>query len=285
MGKIIFKARAREFKNGYLFVPATTADKRIADAFCRGAGNAPLTVTVNLTRNTKSYDQCKAIFALINLKFEINHDRKPTELEQALEYSKLLLKYADRTEDPDDPENTIPISLSHMSKIQAAHFINSIMAEIYENSHGNLSTYQEVDLRQLFEEFQAEINAEDLNPIDYDKDGNLLSESEWRQKNHFSFASGVVTEDLQLAHILTRGAHSKYIDSPWNWLMLTEEEHIRIQHSKGGWRHLLELYPHLAKRVKRAYDMANELYPFDIQVALIKLGLLKELSEVPNDEE
>lgn len=276
MGKIAFKARAKEFKNGCLFIPATIADRRIVDAFCRGVGNEYISVTANLTRNTKTYDQCKTIFALINLKFEINHDRKPTEQEQAVEYSKLLWKYADRIEDPDDPENTIPISLSHMNKIQAAHFINSIMAEIYEHTHGQLSTYQEVDLKMLFEEFQMATNTGDLNPIDYDKEGNLLKEAEWREKNHFSFASGVRTEDLQLAHILSRGAHEKYKDCCWNWLMLTDYEHNRIQHAKGGWQKLLELYPHLAPRVKNAYDKAHELYPHEIQVALIKLGYLNE---------
>ena len=274
--KITFKARAKEYKNGCLLIPATVVDKRLLDAFCRSAENSYVTVTATLKKNLKSYDQCKTIFALINLMFELNHDRKPTEQEQAFLYTKLLWKYADRMEDPDDPDTTIPISLSNMDKIQASHFINSIMAEIYENTHGSMSTYQELDLKELFEEFQAENGYGDLNPIDYDKDGNLLSEEEWREKNKFSFASGVRTEDLQLAHILSRGAHEAFRNCPWNWLMLTDYEHNQIQHAKGGWLKLLTLYPHLAPRVKNAYDTARELYPHEIQVAFIKLGLLKE---------
>lgn len=284
MGKIIFKAYPREFKAGCLLIPATPSDKRILDAFCRSSEGNYITVTANLARNSKTYDQCKTIFALINLLFEIKHDRKPTEQEQAVEYTKLLWKYADRIEDIDNPDNSIPISLSHMSVIQAAHFINSIMAEVYEFGHGQLSTYQEVELKTLFEEFNSANNCGNLNPIDYDKEGNLLTEAEWREKNHFSFASGVVTEDLQLAHILSRGAHEKFRDCPWNWLMLTDYEHNRIQHAKGGWQKLLELYPHLAPRVKNAYDQAKELYPHEIQVALIKLGYLNEYIMEDDDD-
>lgn len=279
MSKILFKAKIREFKNGCLLLPATPADKRILDAFCRESMNSYITVTANHARGTKTYDQCKTVFALINLRFEINHNRKPTETEQAIEYSKLLWKYADRTEDPDDPENSIPVPLSQMNKIQAAHFISSIMAEIYEMTHGELSTYQEVELRQLFEEFHYATNCGDMNPIDYDTAGTELSEIEWRAKNHFSFASGVETEDLQLAHILSRGAHEAFRDCPWNWLMLTDYEHNQIQHSKGGWKKLLEMYPHLIPRVKNAYDKAHELYPHEIQVVLIKFGYLKEFFE------
>jgi hypothetical protein len=61
--------------------------------------------------------------------------------------------------------------------------------------------------------------------------------------------------------------------------MLTEEEHMRIIHAKGGWQKFLELFPHCAPRIKNAYDMAKELYPHEIQVALIKLGLINEYSD------
>lgn len=284
MAKVIFKAKACQFKNGFLLLPATPSDKSVLQSFCQTAGDHYITVTANYSRANKSYDQCKTIFALINILFEQSKDRKPTQDEQALVYSRLLWKYADRIEDPLNPEETVPISLSQMDKYQAAHFINAIMNEIYENRHG-LSDGMEVDLKTIFEEFQRENNFGELNPIDYDKNGKLLNISEWRKKNNYSFASFVQNETLQLAHIMSRGSHPEYENCCWNWLMLTDYEHNRIQHSSGGgWYKLLTLYPHLAPRVKEAYDKGHELYPLDIQKALEELGLIDATINENKDE-
>ena len=280
MGKVIFKAISREFKNGCLMLPATPADKRVLDAFCRSAENNYITVTANLTKHTKTYDQCKTVFAIINLRFEIMHGRKPTSTEQALVYSNLLNKYADRVEDPDDPENTIALSLSQMNKIQAAHFISSIMADTYEYANGQMPTYQEIELKQLFEEFNSGCGFGDKNPIDYDKDGNELSVDEWRRKNNFSFASGIqgtASTPLHLHHIISRGARRDLIERPFNWIILTAEEHM-LYHEKG-WDIFLSIYPSCAPRVKYAFEFAKQPMPFDLQKALIKLGLLDSLQD------
>jgi hypothetical protein len=172
-----------------------------------------------------------------------------------------------------------PVPLSAMSRSQAASFISSIIADIYEYAGDALTDTQQVELKEIFEEFQSATGYGVGNYIDYDKNGNLLSEEKWREKNHYSFASGVNTEDLQLHHILTRSSKPQYVDSAWNWIMLTEEEHMRIIHAKGGWKKFLMIFPHCANRVKNAYDMAHELYPPEIQTAFIKLGLIDEKSD------
>lgn len=280
MSKVSFKAVPKRFENGsYLLLPATMADRHCLNQFCENLNNRYLTVTVNYSRGNKSYDQVKTIFALINIRFQLQHHRNPTDTEQAIVYSQFLWKYADRVPNPLDPEEMVPVSLSEMSKAQAAAFISAIIADIYEYAGDSLTDTQQIELKEIFEEFQA-ANAYGIgNPIDYDKEGNMLSEDVWREKNHFSFASGVVTEDLQLHHCLSRGAHPEFEHCSWNWIMLTEEEHMRIIHAKGGWQKFLELFPHCAPRIKNAYDMANELYPHEIQVALIKLGLINEYSD------
>lgn len=273
MSKVVFKAKSKQFNNGWLLLPATSADKQILNTFGLSADGKYITVTANYSKADKSYDQVKTVFALINIYFFNIKGRYPTEQEQALTYSKLLWKYAPRTEDPTDPNNTIPITLSHMSKSEAAIFISGIMAEIYENKHG-LTDNLEIQLKDIFEEFYKESGFGINNPVDYDDSGNLLSEDEWRQKNNFSFASGIQIEGLQLHHILTKGGHEAIRDCSWNWLMLTFEEH-RLYHDKG-FEVFLELYPHLAPRIKNAYDMAKEIYPLDLVKALKKLGLYEE---------
>ena len=285
MSKISIRAVPKKFANGsFLLLPATPADRLTLNTFSETVGDNYVTVTVNHKRPSASYDQIKTVFALINIRFFVQFHRNPTEMEQACVYSSFLNKYADKMPNPLNPEEEEPISLSKMSKSQTASFISSIIADIYEYAGDLLTDTQQVELKEIFEEFQAANGYGVGNPIDYDKDGNLLSEEEWRKKNHFSFASGVDTEDLQLHHILTRGAHPEFEDLAWNWIMLTDYEHNRIIHAKGGWQKFLEIYPHCAARIKNAYDMAHELYPREIQTVLVKLGLMKDFVE-PSEPE
>jgi hypothetical protein len=285
MSKISFRAIPRQFANGsYLLLPATQLDRNCLNQFSANVGSHYLTVTVNYARGNKSYDQVKTIFALINLRFSLQHHRQPTDKEQAMVYSSFLWKYADKVPNPLNPEEEGPVPLSEMDKGQAASFIGSIIADIYEYAGNTLTDTQQVELKEIFEEFQT-ANFQGIgNPVDYDKDGNLLSEEEWRVKNHFSFASGVASEDMQLHHILSRGSHPQFEHVAWNWIMLTEEEHMRIIHAKGGWQKFIEIFPHCAKRIKNAYDMAHEMYPHEIQTAFIRLGLINEYSEEIKEE-
>lgn len=280
MSKISFRAVPHKFENGsYLLLPATKLERNVLNQFCSNIGAKYLTVTVNYARGNKSWDQCKAVFGLINLRFQLQYHRNPTDTEQALVYSRFLWKYAERVPDPLNSDETAPVSLSEMSKSQAASFIGSIIADIYEYAGNTLTDSQQVELKEIFEEFQA-ANAYGIgNPIDYDDKGNLLSMEEWREKNHFSFASGVDVENLQLHHILSKGAHEAFRDMPWNWIMLTEEEHMRIIHAKGGWKKFILIFPHTAKRIKNAYDTAHEMYPREIQEAFIEIGLIDEKSD------
>lgn len=285
MGKISIRAIPHKFNNGsYLLLPATKADKTVLDTFCISTGNKYVTLTANYARANKSYDQVKTVFALINLRFKIQHHRPPTDTEQAYVYNYFLRKYADKVPNPINPDMLEPITLSKMTKAQAAAFIGSIIADIYEYAGNSLTDTQEIELKEIFQEFQDGICHGVGNPIDYDKDGNMLSEKEWREKNHYSFASGVVTEDLQLHHILTRNGHEAFRDCSWNWIMLTDEEHIKIIHAQG-WKKFIDIFPHTAKRIKNAYDMAKELYPHELQVAFIEHGLIDDQSNDINKEE
>jgi hypothetical protein len=285
MAKVSFRAIPKKFNNGsYLLLPATALDRSNLNQFCDGVNNHYVTVTVNFARGNKSWDQCKAVFVLINLRFQLQYHRNPTDTEKALVYSSFLNKYADREPNPLNPEETEAISLSAMSKSQAASFIGSIIADIYEYAGNTLTDTQQIELKEVFEEFAA-ANAYGVgNPIDYDKEGNLLSMEEWREKNHFSFASGVDTPDLQLHHIMTRNSKPQLAGVAWNWIMLTEEEHMRIIHAKGGWKKFILIFPHTAKRIKNAYDMAHEMYPREIQEAFIEIGLIDKNSDEITEE-
>lgn len=273
-----------KFQNGCLLLPATAADRRILDQFCTEAGPHIVTVTANYSRSNKTYDQCKTVFALTAILFESNFDRIPSNSENEQMYRELLEEYAPRTESLLDPDKTVPIPLSKMNKMEAAEFINALLNLIMENC--DLTDRQQIDVKQIFEEFHSHCGYGENNPIDYDNQGKMLSEEAWRKKNNFSFASGIKGSDdvvLHLHHIISRGARKDLIDNPTNWIMLTAEEHM-FYHEKG-WEAFLELYPSCAERIKNDFLRNHHPMPFDLQKALIKLGLLDSLQdEIPEEE-
>ena len=93
-----------------------------------------------------------------------------------------------------------------------------------------------------------------------DENGSYLSLQDWKERNNFSFASGISNKamPLEVAHIVSRGADKEDIDEVWNLMMLTHYEHIEIMHKKG-WNAFLEIYPHLRGRVERATNLAGKL--------------------------
>ena len=95
MDKIVIRTIPRKFTNGYLLVPATVADKKTLDMMCQSAGDNTVRVVAEVAKSKKSYDQVKTVFALIEIIFQIDNNRKPTEHEKALYYSYLLNQYGE----------------------------------------------------------------------------------------------------------------------------------------------------------------------------------------------
>lgn len=280
MSKVSFKAIVKQFQNGsFLLLPATPADRRVLDTFALSSKGNYVTVNASYSRANKTYNQCKTVFALISILFESNYNRKPNSDEREELYRELLEEYADKEPSLLHPNEEVPIPLSKMDIRQAADFINVLINLIVENC--DLSDRQQVDVKQIFEEFQLNNNVGKNNPIDFDKNGNYLSVDEWCKKNNISMASGINDGTLEIAHIITKSAHPEYRNCVWNFLRLTHYEHIEIQHRKG-WQEFLKLYPHLLPRVKNAYDMAHERYPFTMENQFEQVEVNKTLSKDEN---
>ena len=237
MSKVIFKAKAMQFNNGCLLLPATSKDRELLDSFCTSLGNRYATVTANFSKNNKSYDQVKTVFALCSLLFKVNYDRVPNSDEQKKIYESLLREFAPKEPDLLNPDIEVPVHLSKMSKMEAAQFINSIFKLIIENC--DLSDKDQITVRELFIEFKEQTSVGDGNPCDYDTDGNLLSIDEWCERNNVSMASGVA-DSLEIAHIVSKDKRADLRDCVWNFLRLTHYEHIEIQHKKG-WNEFLSI--------------------------------------------
>lgn len=253
MKKTRVKAIAKEFQNGWLLLPATMSDKIELSNFCKEAGEKYINVTAEVTGSLKTYDQCKTVFALIALIFEVTEGYKPTQTETRHLYEDFLDLYADRRPSILNPQKTVPIPLSEMDAGQAAKFINALINHIVEFC--DLDKTQQITVQELFEQILIHRTEEALDAVDKDEYGQWLSIEEFKQKNPYSFATGKVC-DLDVAHIIARGANPGIEDCCWNVMILTREEH--------QWSHtvteekFLQAYPHLTPRFERAKKLAAE---------------------------
>lgn len=254
MKEMTIRAVAKKFDAGYLFLPATKADKQVMQMFCQSAGSEWVTLNVVQTRRNKSFEQVKAVWALVELIYEVSVGVRPTSAQAASLYMELILLYADRTPSVVKKGERVPVTLSQMDKEQAVRFIQCLINHLSEM--GGLSDMQQSSLSEIFTAFEAMKGGFERDPVDVDADGNWLSVEEWRKRNNHSFASGR-TGTLEVAHIVTRGSSPQNIGSVWNLMLLTHEEHIDIQHGKG-WDEFLAVYPHLKERVNRARRLAGK---------------------------
>jgi len=62
---------------------------------------------------------------------------------------------------------------------------------------------------------------------------------------------------LQAAHIVSRGADTRLINNPDNFMLLCDRCHIQTQH-KHGWDRLIQKYPHIYPRIERARSLMSE---------------------------
>lgn len=248
------KAILKKTSVGVVLEPATQADKVIFNNYVEQAEGKYISVDMRGMRATKTYDQLKAAWALISLIFESMYFRKPTAAERKQMHDDLIKEFAPRRKSLLHENETEPITMSEMSKEQLSCFIQSLIGFLSESC--DLDNDGQLQVKQIFTEWENYKSTLDKDPDDYDENGEMLDIDTWREKHPVSFASGI-GGPLDLAHIVSRGADEIHKDCCWNTMMLTHEEHM-LQHAKG-WNNFLELYPHLRGRVERARRIAGKL--------------------------
>lgn len=239
---------------GVLIIPATNADKTVFLTYVEQAADKYVSVDFKNLRATKTYDQLKAAWALIDLIFQAMYFRKPTSAERQQMYHDLLEEFAPKRESLLKKGVFEPITFSEMTKQELSSFIQSLIAFLAESC--DLDMREQMVVRDIFLEWQSYKSSLDKDPDDYDENGELLDMDTWRERHKVSFASGI-GGPLDMAHIVSRGADISFKDCCWNVMMLTHEEHMK-QH-QVGWNTFLEMYPHLRGRVERARRIAGKL--------------------------
>lgn len=254
MNNVGIRAVLKRTPEGVLVIPATKADETVFCSYVEQAANKYVCVDLKNLKATKTYDQLKAAWALIDLIFQSLYFRKPTGIERKQMYYDLLKEFAPKRKSLFKQGEEEPLTFSEMSKQELSSFIQSLIALLADCC--DLGVEEQMLVKDIFLEWQAYKSSLDKDPDDYDENGELLDMETWRNRHTVSFASGI-GGDLDLAHIVSRGADVIHKDCCWNVMMLTHEEHMK-QH-QVGWNKFLELYPHLRGRVERARKIAGKL--------------------------
>lgn len=254
MNAINIKGILKRSDEGVLFCPATNADRNLLFSYVEESQGKYVSVDMKNTRATKTYDQLKAAWALIDLIFQSMNFRRPTSAERQQMYHDLLEEFAPRRPSLLHKGEDEPITFSEMTKQQLSSFIQSLINFLAESC--DLDFKDQMIVRDIFLEWQNYKSSLDKDPDDYDENGELLDMATWRERHTVSFASGI-GGNLDMAHIVSRGADVVHKGCCWNVMMLTHEEHM-MQHAKG-WNEFLEIYPHLRGRVERARHIAGKL--------------------------
>lgn len=257
MDALNIKGILRKAQEGYLLIPATRADAVCLSTFADTKDKRFVSITMKNAKATKRYNQVKTVWALIRLIFVSLNKRLPSELEQKMLYNYLVSLYAEKEPvvTPNGDIEYVPVTLSEMSARQASMFILALIKVLSDCDQVDYES--KIEVSEIFKEWLEHRGYLKTDYCDCNEDGEYLDVDTWRELNTMSFASGS-KENLEIAHIVSKGSDEIHRDCVWNMMLLTHEEHIEVQH-RYGWDYFLEIYPHLRGRVERAREIAGKL--------------------------
>jgi hypothetical protein len=213
-----------------------------------------LHVVLELRYQARTFKQNNSVWALVTAIFESMEGRLPDEEERYGLYLDLLEEYADKV--PSRFGGLRPVHISEANSLEGARFIDGLIYHL--SKHCEFNTYDPIsvsDAMELWHEWRGRL---DKDPVDYSdlECTRLLTEAEWRERNRLSAASGR-GDNIELAHIVSRGSDAADKGMAWNWVALTHDEHMECH--RIGWDNFLNRYPHLRQRVNRARRLAKKL--------------------------
>lgn len=188
----------------------------------------------------RSFKQLNAVWKLVEVIFECENGRKPTEYEKYELYLDLLMLYADKI--PNRYTNELrSIHISEANTVAASHFIDGLLSHI--STQCNLNYDLQSTVRTVLFEWEIWRGKQEVDINDE------RTPEELRKYVRYSEASG--RQPVELHHIVSRGACPLAIDKAWNLVALTHDEHIYDFHQKGK-EYFLEKFPHLKGKFERA---------------------------------
>jgi len=206
----------------------------------------PMALAFRKWYRSKTLDQLALLFSLCKVMALHQEGKHDKELIDGY-YHGLLELYAPRTRAilPDGREKEVVKTASQMTTIELSGVIEGAFRELsmaglhMENSNEIKNYY--IEWRQ----WRSKLKTDGLEET-------YASLDEYRQRVPFCEATLRHLEpgEGHLAHIVSRGAGGECHET-WNYLHLSSEIHLGLQHTKG-WVDMLEAYPHLIGKVNTA---------------------------------
>ena len=197
----------------------------------------------------RSIKELNTAWKLISIIYESMEHRRGTDEELYSLYEDLLTEYAEKTPCTLYPNRLRPVRLSEANTVQAATFIDGLIYHLCMLC--DLKQDLQADVRMViyeFEEWRGK-QKEDFTAT--------MTESKWRERAVYSEASGIGT-DIDLHHMMGKGAHEILRNDPENWIALNRVEHDEF-HNEGEEK-FLQKYPHLKGRFEHIHKKAESLY-------------------------
>lgn len=197
----------------------------------------------------RSIKELNTAWKLISIIYESMEHRRGTDEELYSLYEDLLTEYAEKTPCTLYPNRLRPVRLSEANTVQAATFIDGLIYHLCMLC--DLKQDLQADVRMViyeFEEWRGK-QKEDFTAT--------MTESKWRERAVYSEASGIGT-DIDLHHMMGKGAHEILRNDPENWIALNRVEHEEF-HNEGE-ENFLQKYPHLKGRFEHIHKKAASLY-------------------------
>lgn len=196
----------------------------------------------------RTIKEINTAFKLITIIFESQEFRRPTDEEKYALYEDLLTEYAEKVPCVMFPDRLRPVRLSEANTVQAATFIDGLIYHLCTLC--DLKQNLQADVRTVIYEF------EEWRGKQKDDFTATMTESQWRQRAVYSEASGIGT-DIDLHHMMGKGAHENLRNDPENWIALNRKEHEEFHNS--GEEKFLQKYPHLKGRFDHIHKKAASL--------------------------
>lgn len=207
-------------------------------------------VTIDIPYQKRSVKELNTAWKLMEIIFQSLNDRKPTSEELYATYEDLLPEYAEKVPCTLFPDRLRPVRLSEANSVQAAAFIDGLLFHISQIT--GLKQDLQTDVRSVIYEWET---WRGQHSPDFTSG---MTEKKWRERATYSEASGIGGKDIDLHHMLSRGAHANMTDDPENWIALNRSEHQEF-HDIGE-KAFLQKYPHLEGRFRRAHEKFSTEY-------------------------
>lgn len=207
-------------------------------------------VTLDIPYQKRSIKELNTAWKLIDVIFQSLNKRKGTEEELYSLYEDLLLEYAEKVPCVLFPDRLRPVRLSEANSVQAATFIDGLLFHISQIT--GLAQDLQSDVRSVIYEWET---WRGQHSPDFTAN---MTEKQWRERATYSEASGIGGNDIDLHHIITKGASEKLRNNPENWMALNRREHQEF-HDLGE-AEFIKKYPHLEGRIKNAHTLKSKTF-------------------------